>query len=50
MPSKFLFSGDSKPKRSEMPREFDPVRHFEALLMQSFTEMRARAPQRLERA
>ena len=43
MLDKLLFSGDRKPKRKRTLRDLDRVRHFEALYMQSFTEMRARS-------
>lgn len=36
-------SDERKQARKESLREFDRSRHFEALLMQSFTEMRARS-------
>lgn len=43
MSSKFLVSNEREPKRCETPRDLDRMRHFEALLLQSFAEMRARA-------
>ena len=42
MLDKLLFPGDRRPKPKQTLRDLDRERHFEALYMQSFTEMRAR--------
>lgn len=41
---RLLFRKDTAPKRKDGLRSLDRERHFEALYMQSFTEMRARSP------
>ncbi|MBX7501908.1 hypothetical protein [Qipengyuania mesophila] len=43
MLDKLFFLGDRKPTRKQTLRDLDRERHFEALYMQSFTEMRARS-------
>lgn len=43
MMSKLLSLTERKPKRGKTLRDLDRERHFEALFMQSFTEMRARS-------
>lgn len=43
MLDKLLFTSDRGPKRRQTLRDLDRERHFEALYMQSFTEMRARS-------
>lgn len=40
---KLLFPGNRKLRRKQTLRDLDRERHFEALYMQSFTEMRARS-------
>ena len=46
MLDKPLFPGDRKAKRKDTLRDLARERHFEALFMQSFTEMRARSVKR----
>ena len=41
-----LFPGDRKAKRKDTMRDLARERHFEALFMQSVTEMRARSAKR----
>ncbi|WP_421990529.1 hypothetical protein [Qipengyuania sp.] len=43
MLDKILFPKATKAKRKQRQRSCDRERHFEALYMQSFTEMRARS-------
>ena len=42
MLDKLLFPKAAHPKRKDKLRDLDREKHFEALYMQSFTEMRAR--------
>ena len=42
MQDKIFFPKDARAKRKDKLRDLDREKHFEALFMQSFTEMRAR--------
>ena len=42
MLNKLFFPKDARLKRKDTLRDLDREKHFEALYMQSFTEMRAR--------
>ena len=42
MQDKLFFPKGARPERKDKLRDLDREKHFEALYMQSFTEMRAR--------